>query len=50
MTREVSENLSERFGAKVFDSKIRRSVKLREDPALGRSIFQHAEKCPAADD
>jgi chromosome partitioning protein len=50
LTREISDNLTERFGAKVFESKIRRSVKLREAPALGQSIFQYAKKSSAAED
>lgn len=41
MTAETWEGLRSAFGDKVFQTKIRRTVKLREAPALGRTIFHH---------
>ncbi|MBY0471374.1 ParA family protein [bacterium] len=38
------------FGENVFETKIRRSVKLREAPALGKTIFHHAPDCAGARD
>jgi chromosome partitioning protein len=50
MSEEILEELLASFGAQVFDSKIRRSVRLREAPALGRTIFQHAPGSSGAED
>jgi len=50
MSEEIRDELKLAFGELVFDSVIRRSVKLREAPALGRTIFQHAPGSPAAED
>lgn len=36
--------------ARVFDTKIRRNVKLAECPSHGRSIFRYAPACPGATD
>ena len=36
--------------AVVFDTKIRRNVKLAECPSHGKSIFQYAPNCPGAID
>ena len=36
--------------AKVFDTKIRRNVKLAECPSFGRPIFDYAPSCPGATD
>jgi len=36
--------------AKVFDTKIRRNVKLAECPSFGKSIFRYAPNCPGATD
>ncbi|MBX7105485.1 MAG: ParA family protein [Gemmataceae bacterium] len=36
--------------ARVFETRIRRNVKLAECPSFGQSIFQYAPKCPGADD
>ncbi len=47
---EIWDELKEAFGNLVFESVVRRSVKLREAPALGRTIFQHAPGSTAADD
>lgn len=38
------------FGEAVFETKIRRSVKLREAPAYGRTIFHHAPESAGAED
>jgi chromosome partitioning protein len=37
-------------GAKIFDSRIRRNIKLAEAPSFGQSIFRYAAKCPGAQD
>jgi chromosome partitioning protein len=36
--------------ARVFDTKIRRNVKLAECPSYGQSIFRYAPNCPGATD
>ena len=36
--------------ARVFDTKIRRNIKLAECPSFGRSIFAYAPHCPGAAD
>ncbi len=36
--------------ARIFDSKIRRNIKLAEAPSHGKSIFDYAPKCPGAVD
>ena len=36
--------------ARVFDTKIRRNVKLAECPSHGKSIFRYAPNCPGATD
>jgi len=36
--------------AKVFDTKIRRNIKLAECPSFGKSIFRYAPTCPGATD
>jgi chromosome partitioning protein len=41
MTQETWEGLLGAFGDQVFKTKIRRTVKLREAPAMGRTIFHH---------
>ena len=41
ITEETWQELCHAFGKEVFETKIRRSVKLREAPALGKSIFNH---------
>jgi chromosome partitioning protein len=37
-------------GAKVFDTKIRRNIKLAECPSFGKSVFAYAPKSPGAAD
>ena len=36
--------------ARVFDTKIRRNIKLAECPSFGKSIFRYAPNCPGATD
>lgn len=36
--------------ARIFDSKIRRNIKLAEAPSHGKSIFEYAPKCHGSDD
>lgn len=41
MTQETWEGLTSAFGNDVLTTRIRRTVKLREAPAFGRTIFHH---------
>lgn len=50
MSEEIQDELIGVFGDRVFDTRIRRSVRLREAPALGQSIFQHAPQSNGAQD
>ncbi len=50
ISSDILDNLVENFGDQVFETKIRRSVKLREAPALGRTIFHHAPQSSGAED
>ncbi len=50
MSEEILGELVSSFGDLVFESRIRRSVKLREAPAFGRTIFQHAPGGSGAED
>ena len=36
--------------ARIFDSRIRRNIKLAEAPSFGKSIFDYAPKCPGSQD
>lgn len=36
--------------AKIFNTRIRRNIKLAEAPSFGQSIFKYASKCPGAQD
>lgn len=47
---EVLANLKANFGDQVFKTRIRRSVKLKEAPAFGRTIFHHAPTSTGAED
>jgi chromosome partitioning protein len=38
------------FNAKIFQSRIRRNIKLAEAPSFGQSIFDYSSKCPGATD
>ena len=44
------DTLISNFGSLVFETRIRRSVKLREAPALGKTIFHHAPESAGARD
>ena len=37
-------------GARVFEAKVRRNVKLAECPSFGKTIFEYAPKSPGAED
>lgn len=50
MSSGVWDELVGSFGDKVFSTKIRRNVKLKEAPALGRTIFHHAPQSAGAED
>lgn len=50
ISNEVLDSLVTNFGDEVFESKIRRSVKLKEAPTLGKSIFDYAKNSTAAED
>ena len=50
MTQETWDGLTSAFGNEVLKTKIRRSVKLRESPALGRTIFHHDPNGAGAED
>jgi chromosome partitioning protein len=50
IANQTSNTLISNFGNTVFESKIRRSVKLRESPALGKTIFHHAPESGGAKD
>ncbi len=50
MTQETWDGLLSAFHGEVFATKIRRSVKLREAPALGRTIFHHDPNGAGAED
>lgn len=36
--------------AKIFESRVRRNIKLAESPSFGQSIFDYAPKCSGAED
>lgn len=38
------------FGATLFETRVRRNIKLAESPSFGQSIFAYAPKCPGAAD
>ena len=44
------DTLKSNFAESVFETKVRRSVKLREAPALGKTIFHHAPDSAGARD
>jgi chromosome partitioning protein len=50
MTQETWDGLNSAFGNEVLKTKIRRTVKLREAPALGRTIFHHDPNGAGAED
>ena len=50
IANQTWDTLVSNFGAAVFETKIKRSVKLREAPALGKTIFHHAPESTGARD
>ena len=50
ITEETQDALKSEFGESIFKTVIRRCVKLREAPALGRTIFHHAPQSTAGED
>jgi len=50
ISAETWDGLVAGFGDAVFETKIRRSVKLKESPAYGRTIFHHAPESAGAQD
>jgi chromosome partitioning protein len=50
IARETFDALTAQFGERVFQTQIRRSVALRESPALGQSVFRYAPKSSGAED
>lgn len=47
---QARDTLIASFGEEVFETRIRRSVKLKEAPALGKTIFHHAADSAGAQD
>lgn len=50
ISAETWDGLVAGFGEAVFETRIRRSVKLKESPAYGRTIFHHAPESAGAQD
>lgn len=50
IANQTFDTLVSSFGDLVFETKIRRSVKLREAPALGKTVFHHAPDSTGARD
>lgn len=50
IANQTLDTLVGNFGPAVFETKIKRSVKLREAPALGKTIFHHAPESTGARD
>lgn len=50
MTQETWDGLTGAFGEEVLKTRIRRTVKLREAPALGKTIFHHDPNGAGAED
>jgi chromosome partitioning protein len=50
IANQTWDTLISNFGSKVFETRIRRSVKLREAPALGKTVFHHAPESAGARD
>lgn len=47
---ETWDGLIASFGERVFETKIRRSVRLKEAPIFGKTVYQHAPKSSGAED
>ena len=50
LNKEVESMLRERYGKKVFDTKIRENIALAEMPVSGQSIFEYDPKSNGAAD
>ena len=50
ISSQTWDSLISGFGEEVFETRIRRSVKLKEAPALGKTIFHHAPESAGARD
>jgi chromosome partitioning protein len=50
IANQTWDTLKANFGERVFETRVRRSVKLREAPALGKTIFHHAPDSAGARD
>lgn len=50
IAHETRDALQGNFGDLLFEARIRRSVKLKESPALGKTIFHHAPDSAGAKD
>lgn len=50
ISHETLQALKNRFGSLVFETMIRRTVSLRESPALGQTIFEYAPDSNGAQD
>ncbi len=50
MTEMAHDSLRSSFENLVFDTRVRRSVKLKESPSIGMTIFHHAPKSAGASD
>lgn len=50
LSKEVAENVHKTFGDQVFDTVIRRRIKLAEAPAAGSPITTYASRSEAAED
>jgi len=50
LTDEIATALMTSFKEQVFETRIRRSIRLKEAPALGKTIFHHAPKSSGAAD
>src|SRR5690606_22363231 len=50
VANQARDTLLASFGEEVFETRIRRSVKLKEAPALGKTIFHHAPDSAGSQD
>jgi chromosome partitioning protein len=50
IANQTWDTLKTNFAERVFETKVRRSVKLREAPAFGKTIFHHAPDSAGARD
>jgi chromosome partitioning protein len=46
--RRILSEVGERYGLRVFEPPVPKSVRVAEAPELGRSVLQHAPSSPAA--